>query len=163
MSVEIIDNRLIVVNGKIVDMTDLPKKKYTVGGRATTSVEMCEIEAISKEHAKAIFKRDWDDNLGDPELDLDEDTIDVDEEKEDVILSFDGETISICGYTFEWLVKAVKEDGMEAKQVSEVLEHELLHLSHMRERKAVQNAKRGKALYELIHQKILEEGGGGLT
>ena len=53
--------------------------KYTVSGTITTSVEM-EIEAVSKEHAKQIFKRDWDDDLDDPYLTLDEETIDVDEE-----------------------------------------------------------------------------------
>tara|TARA_R110000744_G_C19181145_1_gene542748 strand:+ start:245 stop:451 length:207 start_codon:yes stop_codon:yes gene_type:complete len=53
--------------------------RYTVSGTITTSVEM-EIEAVSKEHAKQIFKRDWDDDLDDPYLTLDEETIDVDEE-----------------------------------------------------------------------------------
>tara|TARA_R110000823_G_scaffold33751_6_gene94466 strand:+ start:1082 stop:1306 length:225 start_codon:yes stop_codon:yes gene_type:complete len=70
---------IVEIDGVLVDTEGLPKKEYTVSGTITTSVEM-EIEAVSKEHAKQIFKRDWDDDLDDPYLTLDEDTIDVDEE-----------------------------------------------------------------------------------
>ena len=80
MSVEVIDNRLIVINGKIVDITDLPKKKYQVSGTVTFNTAMSEIEAVSEEHAKEIFIRDWEGELGEPYLELDEDNLSVEEE-----------------------------------------------------------------------------------
>jgi hypothetical protein len=54
---------------------DLPKQEYTVWGTLTTSVEMGKIKAVSKEHAIEIFKLGWEDQLLDPELELDEKTI----------------------------------------------------------------------------------------
>jgi len=61
---------------------DLPKQEYTVWGTLTTSVEMGEIKAVSKEHAIEIFKLGWEDQLLDPELELDEKTIDAEANSE---------------------------------------------------------------------------------
>ena len=59
---------------------DLPKKKYQVSGTVTFNTAMSEIEAVSEEHAKEIFKRDWEGELGEPYLELDEDNLSVEEE-----------------------------------------------------------------------------------
>jgi len=74
-------------------------------------------------------------------------------------VSFDGETISINA---KWLAEQIAEGEIDAKQLWVLMHHELLHLSNMRERKAVQKAKCREALYEawykLTHEKTLGEG-----
>tara|TARA_R110001599_G_scaffold60063_1_gene166952 strand:- start:556 stop:1011 length:456 start_codon:yes stop_codon:yes gene_type:complete len=59
---------------------DLPKKKYQVSGTVTFNTAMSEIEAVSEEHAKEIFLRNWNVELGEPYLELDEDNLSVEEE-----------------------------------------------------------------------------------
>ena len=78
--VEIVGDGVIVIDGVFVETEGLPKKEYQVSGTATFNTAMSEIEAVSEEHAKAIFIRDWRDEVGEEELEIDEDNLSVEEE-----------------------------------------------------------------------------------